>query len=603
MNRTEQQKKIEYFVKYAGFCLEIWNSIIGQEITHKDVGLGTIVGIDTNNGRIDVIVKFASLRGIRKYNTQFLPRTFTQLTLPGDVERDLETHYWNFKIEDLLNQLRNLASQPSINQSTFNTFEAIHNQLMWHQPRQLPAQTIQEINEYRQKFMNKKQKQIDRKRFFDLSAKAMNPNVATRFSLPKLYDSDLRLVEKWGQSSQGNLNRDSLIKAKIRDSELDRLLSARSAEKIAADFYRQYEKKVKDISITQIDANSEPHWKKYDLDVDDIPTDVKNSRQSPKNRDRYTEHYIQKKFSYNKESQDVTIAGVLSPYLWTFELLDKPVEHHQNREIQFLGETTWTKLQVLKNEFKNRVYFDVPNPTGEYLLPPWVFEYPKYVYTERDKTLKELNGFTNLDSLRGTTFEFNPIPVCIAAGINLAEISDNGILANWERNFLNQLRNRVKKYGLSLPFIFLTILAHFCNMAMYSKETSNFEPNKYRQFLFFKETHKPLGIYDPLQTIRALIEALNTLWTTENELIRQFRKFKLQSSNILQAKRNSDETLWTTLIAYCGGRSEDGRACGKNPLVLGESEPCKYGKLKCPDCGFCCPKCKGADQLEVLENV
>ena len=66
------------------------------------------------------------------------------------------------------------------------------------------------------------------------------------------------------------------------------------------------------------------------------------------------------------------------------------------------------------------------------------------------------------------------------------------------------------------------------------------------------------------------------------------------SFNILQGKSNPNENSWTTLIAYCGGRLEDGSACGKNPLVLGKSKRCDYcRKLICPDCGFCCKKCRG----------
>ena len=236
------------------------------------------------------------------------------------------------------------------------------------------------------------------------------------------------------------------------------------------------------------------------------------------------------------------------------------------------------------------------NPTGEYLLPPWVFEYPKYVYTERNKTLTELKDFPNLDSLKEGIFEFNLIPVCIAAGIDLTHILGSKASEKWEQRFLNQLRNLVEKDELSLPFLFLTILANFCDMAMCSKKVSDFNPDKYRRFLFCKEHYKPLGIYDPLKTIDALIKALSILWRTENELIRTFRTFKLKSSNILQGKPDSNEGLWTTLIAYCG-------ECGKNPLVLGKSKHCECRRLICPDCGFCCQTCRDTTQAEVLENV
>ena len=107
---------------------------------------------------------------------------------------------------------------------------------------------------------------------------------------------------------------------------------------------------------------------------------------------------------------------------------------------------------------------------GRYFLPPWVFDYPEYVYTERNEARKELENFPNLDSLKGAPFEFNLIPVSIAAGIDLTEILGNKVSEVWEQSFLNQLHNRIETYGLSLPFLFLTILEHFLCMAASPKQ-------------------------------------------------------------------------------------------------------------------------------------
>ena len=225
---------------------------------------------------------------------------------------------------------------------------------------------------------------------------------------------------------------------------------------------------------------------------------------------------------------------------------------------------------------------------NKYFPPPWVFDYPEYVYTKQNKAREELKDFTNFSSLKGVAFKFNLIPVGIAADIDLTEILDS-----WERNFLDQLSNRIEKYGLSLPFLFLTILTHFLGMADSSETVSDFKPDKYRKFLFYKEgRNNPLGIYDPLKTIDALIEALGILWTAKNESIRRFCRFRLISFNILQGKSNPNDSLWTTLIAYCGGKTKKA-PCGKNPLVLGESKLCERRKLICPDCCFCCETCKG----------
>ena len=432
------------------------------------------------------------------------------------------------------------------------------------------------------------EQQREWRRFSDLSEKAMNPKISSRFPLPELNEGDIQLVGKWYKPPLSSLDRKLLIENHGEDPELARLLSARSAEKTAMDFYQnqKYVREVEDISITQIKENNDPDWekwKKYDLNVDGCPIDVKNSRQSPKSKDRYTEHCIPSFKRIERTNQEVRIAGVFSPYLSAFELLDKPTEDHGGAEILFLGETTLASLQKLKSEFKDLVESPsrIESPSSGYFLLPWVFDYPKYIYTEQDNARKELKDFSNFALLKESTLKFDLIPVGIAAGIDLMEILDNEDLDCWEWNFLDLLSNRIKKYGLSLPFIFLTILAHFLKMAASDERVSGFKPDKYRRLLFYKRrSNNPLGIYDPLGTIDALIEALNTLWIAEKGLIRSFSVFKLRSSNILLGKSNN-ETSWTTLIAYCGG-------CGKNPLVLGKSKLCECRRLICPNCDFCC---------------
>ena len=595
MSQTIQQKQTEYFTKYAGYCLKIWNSIVGQQITHYRHGPGTVVKIRKFKDGICVEVQFAERPGEINFRLEkivyYFSRVFTHLTLPREVEKELETRYWDFIKEDLIYELRNLASHASIDQSTFNTFDEIYDRLMtMNQKRKLSEQTIQEINGYQKILM-------DRKRFSDLSEKAMNPDVRAHFPLQELDEGDIQLVGKWHHPILNNLDRTSLIKLVKTDNkakwESGRLLSARSAEKVARDFY-QYEKEVKDVSITQIDKNEELDWRKYDLDVEGFHVDVKNSRRSRKSKDRYTEHCVPE-FKRSRKNQNVTISGVLSPYLWPLDLLDRK-EHHGDAEIIFLGETDIEKQSKLKRKFNNDlVDFVEPNSANKHFLPPWIFDYPEYVYMQQNKARKKLKDFTNLASLKEAEFKFNPIPVGIAADIDLMEILDNEALDLWEQNFLDHLRNQVKKDGLSLPFLFLTILTHFLGMADSSEIVSDFKPDKYRKFLFYKkeEHNNPLGIYDPLKTIDSLIEALGILWTAEKSLIRKFCKFRLESFNILRGKSNSNESLWTTLIAYCGGRLQDGSACGKNPLVLGKAKRCEHGKLKCPECDFCCDKCRG----------
>ena len=653
MSQTIQQKQIEYFTKYAGSCLEIWNSIVDQQITHYNAGAGTVTGVEKVGGGIYIKVQFTARQVPKQGPKKFLAsgkgynlsEVFTHLTLPREVEKDLEIRYWDFVKEDLIYDLKNLFSRPSMDKSTYNAFAEIYDQLMktdrkrrlseqdiqeinrcqqklidkmvyelrnlashdsidkstsntfdeiynhlmrMNQKRKLPEKTIQKINGYRQKLM-------DRKRFSDLSEKAMNPDVRAYFPLPILYEDDIQLVRTWCNIPMNNLNRTSLIQLMKTDSKdaghLCRLISARFAEKTAMYFYQNQDKTVEDISVTQINKNNNSDWCKYDLKVDGYPIDVKNSRQSQKSKDRYTEYCIPR-FKNSREGQNVIISGVFSPYIRASKLSEllESTEHHKDAEILFLGETTLKRQNKLKEEFGSLFYFKNPTPTIDYLLPPWVFDYPKYIYTKRDNALKKIKDFSDLTLLKEDP---NLVPVAIAAGIDLKKILDKEA-DHWKWCFLDQLCNRIKKHGLSLPFLFLTILEHFLDMAIGSKTVSDFKPENYREFLFYKRSNNlPLGIYDPLRTIDSLIKALGTLWAAESESIRKFQKFRLVSFNILQGKSNPNDRLWTTLIAYCGGKINKA-PCGKNPLVLCESElRDKCRKLICPECGFCCKKCEG----------
>lgn len=418
-----------------------------------------------------------------------------------------------------------------------------------------------------------------------IAIEAMNPDVKARYSLPNLTKSDIQLAGMWCHPIQNNLNGQSIIENYGTDPELGRVLSARSAERVALTFYSSYDKKVNDISITQIEEKPHSEWKIYDLEVDGIPVDVKNSRAYKNGETRYSQYCIPQ-FKRNRKNHEVTIAGIFSPYLWPREIL-KPTPYSRDFGVCILGETTRSKLKNLKEEFNSLV--ESPSTTPEFasFLPPWVFEYPDYVYTERNKALNDFKDFSRITNSTRNPFENCFVPVAIASGTNLAMVLNHDALDQWERTFLEQLVNRIQKFGLSLPFIFLTVLAHFLDMASSGKSDSNFNPDKYRRFLFWEDTNRPLGLYDPLNTIDALIKALGTLWTADSGLIRRFKIFKLISFNILQGKFDQIDSLCTTLIAYCG-------ECGKNPLVLGESELCDYRRLICPEpkCRYCCESCK-----------
>ena len=266
--------------------------------------------------------------------------------------------------------------------------------------------------------------------------------------------------------------------------------------------------------------------------------------------------------------------------------------------ILFLGLTNINRLTEIKNEFdtsNNRLEIDLqrPNRRGQF-LPAWMFDYPEFLYERRDNGLNEIVEQTVPEYSLWQEFDLNPIPLCTAAGIDLGQLWSLEVLENWERSFLSAVLNRRKKYGLSLPHLFLGILKHFLEMVS-GNENISYCPTEYERLVYDPKLdpdyNMPLGIYDPLKTISSLITSLNTLWNAEHGLIRSFRIFKLQGLNILRGRTRKDER-WKTLIAYCGGWLPNGLKCGKNPLVLGDCEHCpECGKLICPDCQFCDKYC------------
>lgn len=74
-------------------------------------------------------------------------------------------------------------------------------------------------------------------RFSYLTEKAMNPKIGSRFPPPELDEKDIQLAGKWYKRPLSSLDREFLIENHGENPELGRLLSARSAEKIAFDFY------------------------------------------------------------------------------------------------------------------------------------------------------------------------------------------------------------------------------------------------------------------------------------------------------------------------------------------------------------------------------
>ena len=117
-------------------------------------------------------------------------------------------------------------------------------------------------------------------------------HINCKFDQPLLDDQDIRLAIKWGNFNLPQIpSRESLITDFGNNYKLGLLLSARSAEKAAIEFYQAYGFEVEDVSIQQVTNSECPDWKDYDLNVDGDPVDVKNSRRSQHSPNSYTEHW------------------------------------------------------------------------------------------------------------------------------------------------------------------------------------------------------------------------------------------------------------------------------------------------------------------------
>ena len=182
-----------------------------------------------------------------------------------------------------------------------------------------------------------------------------------------------------------------------------------------------------------------------------------------------------------------------------------------------------------------------------------------------------------MEKLRGTNLpdwkacrlaSLNPIAGFLAAGRGY----DQGIpLSRAQERFTTRLLSRVRRFGLSLPFVFLSLMEHFL-ILLSSEASENFVADNYAELIFPTEKRdRPLFIYDPLCTVDNLLSTLSTLWETRTSELRGMSVFRLHDLNILLGKRKPSETHWRTVLAYCGGwiEGESGRKpCGTTPLVL-----------------------------------
>ena len=426
----------------------------------------------------------------------------------------------------------------------------------------------------------------------------------TKIYPPVLNDEDLRLSEKWHTSfniteinndkkysGKNDSFRDRFLSKYSNDYQMGKMLSARSAEKAAILFLKKLGlENISDVSIEQL-KNKDRNWVDYDIKSGDIYYDVKNSRRSRQNPNTYTEHIIPT-FKEHR-GHNVQIIGTLSNYLQPQEI----VERGEKEYVLILGLTNLeeiTRIQRTFNSEKLKVDFhDQEKQDSKYHFPPWVFEYPRIMYSLRNKYLEVLEICIKEDVDCLNEHEKFRIPFYLLRDKKI-EIKKESLF-EWEIDFISYLKKLDIGNGIKMPYIFLSVLSHFLiTITRNDIDKINYSPERYKKILFKDYYYSlPLFSYDPLQTVNSLIDTLQVLWTSKKDLIIQYDSFKLTSRGVLTGRVKDGK--WQTLVAYCGGWLLDG-PCGSVPLVLGYEEHCSVcGKLICKKCGFCskvCPLCK-----------
>ena len=167
---------------------------------------------------------------------------------------------------------------------------------------------------------------------------------------------------------------------------------------------------------------------------------------------------------------------------------------------------------------------------------------------------------------------------------------------------LRELAKRVRP-GIAprRPELFLHVLDRFCKCA---QGGVRFPAEALRKICFSLRAAPddgcpvemaPLATFDPLETVKELIDVLEAVDERCVQFIVSFTSYKLAGAGVFRGHRHDGP--WQTIFAYCGGwgKQSSGKPvkCGNSPLFMGRNETCwECGKLICDKCGFCETPCR-----------
>lgn len=403
---------------------------------------------------------------------------------------------------------------------------------------------------------------------------------------------DNNLINSWAKENTTSRveNQISYVRA--------RMISARGAEKLVIQFYKDLGYSVEDTSSHQITSASQA-WITGDIRLDsDRLLDVKNARRSLSTKS-YSEFCVKR---LKKESgKDVNIVAVFSPYLKETEIASGIVDYQiQDREIEILGEFCETDLESFEMIFKDdliSIDFSTGLDKNKY-LPHWLFDYNDKFYKDQIDLILQFNQLEkeeipDVDDCSILEINFiEYLSLFIAGGRTLPTSWAENIL-DWQRDFMDSLID-LKQSRMSLPLIFLRLLTHFLSMLSSDEIDNSYSPNKYKEILYsISDSKHPLKIYDPLNTINDFCSSLQSIWDYRAQAkLNEFKIFKFNGKGLLTGQRSSQDRNKVRLLAYCGGKRKDNSSCGCSPLVIGVHNTCEECQcLICRTCGFCRVNC------------
>jgi len=398
----------------------------------------------------------------------------------------------------------------------------------------------------------------------------------------ELGPTDLSLINSWngGLNSGGVLK--SLSEIEIKKWDLGRLVSARKAEIATLKYLRNFGEDIEDISITQINGNK-ADWKLYDIRKDEEFYDVKNSRHSARNVDTYTDHTIPR-FKKDRMGNEIIIISVLSEYVPQGMEKDFRITKHVILGVITKG-TIEKLIYYINKKFEN--FLDISTLSTATFFPGWIFDYPEDYYEINESSLEFPKGFDKSVLPPWCALYQYDTGLPVESNFN---IQDNQIIQD-----LVELKNN---NNFSRPFIFYYVLGqllkNISNKDIYYEQSKFIKDLLFRDFKTEKFLKRPLGIYDPLQYIKNIIQLFDLYRNFIAE--EKYESYKLTHPQILCGIKGDKEL---TIIAYCGGFTELRGRCGSYPLIIGKNERCKEcGKLICNQCDHCTLNCSRPSPLK-----